>query len=106
MSVTLRLGDEIDISRGDMIVEADDQPVTARELEAMVCWMAEQPLTPRGRYALKHTTRSARVIVDELEHRIDVNTLAHEPAAAARPQRDRPRPPALQRAVDGRPILP
>jgi sulfate adenylyltransferase large subunit len=80
MSVTLRFTDEIDISRGDMIVEADDQPVSARELEAMVCWMAETPMSPRGRYALKHTTRSARVIVDELEHRIDVNTLTHEPA--------------------------
>jgi sulfate adenylyltransferase large subunit len=81
MSVALRLTDEIDISRGDMIVEADDQPVTARELDAMVCWMAQTPMSPRGRYALKHTTRSARVIVDELEHRIDVNTLMHEPAA-------------------------
>jgi sulfate adenylyltransferase large subunit len=80
MSVTLRLADEIDISRGDMVVEAEDQPVAARELEAMVCWMAEAPMTARARYALKHTTRSARVIVDELEHRVDVNTLAHEPA--------------------------
>jgi sulfate adenylyltransferase large subunit len=80
MSVTLRLTDEIDISRGDMLVEEDDQPVSARELDAMVCWMAETPMSPRGRYALKHTTRGARVIVDELEHRIDVNTLMHEPA--------------------------
>ena len=46
MSVALRLDDEIDISRGDMIVEAEDQPVSARELEAMVCWMSEQPLQP------------------------------------------------------------
>jgi sulfate adenylyltransferase subunit 1 (EFTu-like GTPase family) len=81
MSVTLRFDDEIDISRGDMIVEAEDQPVAARELEAMVCWMAEAPMSPRGRYTLKHTTRTARAIVDELEHRIDVNTLDHEPAS-------------------------
>jgi sulfate adenylyltransferase subunit 1 len=80
MSVTLRLADEIDISRGDMIVEAEDQPVAARELDAMVCWMAQAPMATRGRYVLKHTTRNAKVIVDELEHRIDVNTLAHEPA--------------------------
>jgi sulfate adenylyltransferase large subunit len=80
MSVTLRLADDLDISRGDMIVEADDQPAAARELEAIVCWMAETPMSPRGRYALKHTTRTARVIVDELEHRVDVNTLEHEPA--------------------------
>ncbi len=81
MSVTLRFADEVDISRGDMIVEADDQPATARELDAMVCWMADAPMSPRGRYVLKHTTRTARVIVDELEHRIDVNTLEHEPAS-------------------------
>jgi sulfate adenylyltransferase large subunit len=80
MSVTLRLSDALDISRGDMIVEADDQPAAARELEAMVCWMTDQPMQPRSRYAIKHTTRSARVVVDELEHRVDVNTLAHEPA--------------------------
>jgi sulfate adenylyltransferase large subunit len=81
MSVALRFGDQLDISRGDMIVEPDDQPTAARELDAMVCWMSEQPLQPRGRYAIKHTTRSARVIVDKLEHRVDVNTLGHEEAA-------------------------
>jgi sulfate adenylyltransferase large subunit len=80
MSVTLRLADQLDVSRGDMIVEHDDQPVSARELDAMVCWMSEQPLVPRGRYAIKHTTRDARAIVDRLEHRVDVNTLSHEPA--------------------------
>jgi sulfate adenylyltransferase large subunit len=77
MSVTLRLADEIDVSRGDMIVEADDQPTIARELEATVCWMSEQPMQPQGRYAIKHTTRTARAIVDALEHRVDVNTLEH-----------------------------
>jgi len=79
MSVTLRLADEIDISRGDMIVEEDDQPTVARELDAVVCWMAETPLATRNRYTLKHTSRAARVVVDELEYRVDVNTLAHEP---------------------------
>jgi sulfate adenylyltransferase large subunit len=80
MSVTLRFADEIDVSRGDMIVEADDPPVTARELEAIVCWMSDQPLRPAGRYVIKHTTRTARAIVKELEHRVDVNTLEHVPA--------------------------
>jgi sulfate adenylyltransferase large subunit len=80
MSVALRLEREIDISRGDMIVEAEDQPVSAREIEAMVCWMSEQPLGVRGRYAIKHTTRTARAIVEEIEHRIDINTLEHAPA--------------------------
>ncbi len=80
MSVALRLADEIDVSRGDMLVSADDQPPASRELDAMLCWMAEQPLTPRGKYTIKHTTRSARAIVEQIEHRVDINTLAHEPA--------------------------
>jgi len=80
MSVTLRLADELDISRGDMVVNPDDPPVAARHLDAMVCWMSSRPLQPGGRYALKHTTRSARAVVDELEYRIDVNALEHEPA--------------------------
>jgi sulfate adenylyltransferase large subunit len=81
MSVTLRLSDELDVSRGDMIVEAEDAPVPAREIEAMLCWMSDQPLSSRGRYTIKHTTRSARAVVDEIEYRVDVNSLAHEPAA-------------------------
>ncbi len=80
MSVALRLADELDVSRGDMIVEAADQPTVSRELEAHVCWMSERPLAPGGRYAIKHTTRSARAIVDSIEHRVDVNTLDHQPA--------------------------
>ena len=80
MSVALRFADELDVSRGDMVVEHEDQPVAARELDAMVCWMSEQPLRSGARYAIKHTTRTARAIVDELEHRVDVNTLAHEDA--------------------------
>jgi len=81
MSVALRLADQIDISRGDMVVEPDDQPVAGRELEAHICWMSDKPLQPRGRYAIKHTTRTARAVIDEIEHRIDVNTLEHVPAA-------------------------
>jgi bifunctional enzyme CysN/CysC len=81
MSVALRLADEIDVSRGDMIVEAEDQPTASNELDAMVCWMSEQPLTERGRYTIKHTTRTARAIVEGIEHRIDVNTLDHVDAS-------------------------
>jgi sulfate adenylyltransferase large subunit len=80
MSVTLRFADQLDISRGDMIVEHEDPPLVARELEANVCWMSEQPLRPDGRYAIKHTTRTARAVIKELEHRVDVNTLDHVPA--------------------------
>jgi sulfate adenylyltransferase large subunit len=80
MSVALRLESEVDISRGDMIVEPDDQPPVARELEAVVCWMSEAPLQPRGRYTIKHTTRTARAVVEQIEHRVDINTLDHVPA--------------------------
>jgi sulfate adenylyltransferase large subunit len=81
MSVTVRLEDQLDVSRGDMIVEVEDPPVSSRDLEAIVCWMAEAPLRLEGRYAIKHTTRSARAVVSGIEHRVDVNTLDHEPAS-------------------------
>jgi len=77
MSVALRFEDEIDVSRGDMVVQAADQPAVARELEAHICWMSERPLAPGGRYAIKHTTRAARAIVESIEHRVDINTLEH-----------------------------
>jgi sulfate adenylyltransferase large subunit len=80
MSVTLRLADDIDISRGDMIVNPDDPPVPGRQLDAMICWMSPRPLQPGGRYALKHTTRSVRAVVEELEYRVDVNSLEHSEA--------------------------
>ncbi len=80
MSVTVRVKDDLDISRGDMLVEADDPPVAARELDAMVCWMGETPLRPGARLVIKHTTRTTRARIEELDYRVDVNTLAHERA--------------------------
>jgi bifunctional enzyme CysN/CysC len=80
MSVTVRLTDEIDVSRGDVIVGVDEPPQPSRELEAMLCWMATEPLRPGARYAIKHTTRSARAIVEAIEYKVEVNSLAHEPA--------------------------
>ncbi len=81
LSVTLLLEDQVDVSRGDMICRAHNHPVPTRELDAMVCWMSDTPLQSRGRYALKHTTRNARAIVDDLRYRIDVNTLHRDEAA-------------------------
>jgi sulfate adenylyltransferase large subunit len=80
MSVTLRFADQLDVSRGDMVVNSDDPPVPARELDAMLCWMSSRPLQPGGRYALKHTTRGVRAVVEELEYQVDVNSLEHSPA--------------------------
>jgi bifunctional enzyme CysN/CysC len=80
-SVTVLLEDELDISRGDMLVGAGEQPHTVREVEATVCWMAEQPLVGRARYIVRHTTREVKGMVDEVVHKIDVHTL--EPDAPA-----------------------
>jgi sulfate adenylyltransferase large subunit len=75
MSVTVRLTDDLDVSRGDMLADPAAPPTVARELEARVCWMSEQPLEPRARLAVKQTSRSVRAIADELVSRIDVHTL-------------------------------
>ncbi|MEV4773721.1 sulfate adenylyltransferase subunit 1 [Micromonospora humida] len=84
MSVTVRLDDEIDVSRGDMICRPNNAPTVAQDIEAMVCWMDEtRPLEIGGRYVVKHTTRSARAIVRELHYRLDVNTLHRDEASTA-----------------------
>ena len=74
-SVTLRLEDEIDISRGDMIVKSGDLPQVGRTFEAHLVWMSERELDLEKTYLLKHTTQTVRVQVDELHHRIDMDTL-------------------------------
>jgi sulfate adenylyltransferase large subunit len=75
MSVTLRLSDEIDVSRGETICRPEQAPTVARELDADVCWMSERPLRAGGRYLIKHTTRNAGAVVDGLRDRVDVRTL-------------------------------
>ncbi|WP_406038157.1 sulfate adenylyltransferase subunit CysN [Micromonospora sp. NBC_00898] len=83
MSVTVRLTDEIDISRGDMICRPHNAPSVAQDIEAMVCWMDEsRPLQVGGKYAIKHTTRSARAIVRGLQYRLDINSLHRDESAA------------------------
>jgi bifunctional enzyme CysN/CysC len=80
-SVTLRLEDDVDVSRGDMICRPHNRPRETRELEAMVCWMSERPLQPSARYRIKHTTRTALAKADSLRYRIDVNTLHRDEQA-------------------------
>jgi bifunctional enzyme CysN/CysC/sulfate adenylyltransferase subunit 1 len=80
MSVTVRLTDDLDVSRGDMLADPADPPTVARELEARVCWMSERPLEPRAKLAVKQTSRSVRAIADELVSRTDVHTLDDVPA--------------------------
>ena len=79
MSVTIRLADDLDVSRGDMLADPEQAPTVARELEATVCWMAEKPLEPRTKLAIKHTTRTVRAIVDELVSVVDIHTLEDQP---------------------------
>jgi sulfate adenylyltransferase subunit 1 (EFTu-like GTPase family) len=80
MSLTLRLEDELDVSRGALIASPEQPPTVGRELHADICWMAEQPLRPGGRYVLKHTARKATAIVEEIEDVVDVETLERGPA--------------------------
>jgi bifunctional enzyme CysN/CysC len=82
MSVTVRLSDEIDISRGDMICRPNNAPAVAQDIEAMICWMDEsQPLRVGGKYTIKHTTRTVRGVVRSLHYRLDVNSLHRDEAA-------------------------
>ena len=83
MSVTVRLADEIDVSRGDMIVRPDNPPRVTQDVEAIVCWMADQPLSVRSMYSIKHTTREARAMVKDVQYRVDVNTLEQDAAATS-----------------------
>ncbi|GIG66002.1 sulfate adenylyltransferase subunit CysN [Phytomonospora endophytica] len=82
MSVTVRLEDELDVSRGDLICRPNNRPETSQDIEAMICWMDEKTPLQRGRkYAIKHTTRTARTIVKDLHYRLDINTLHRDEAA-------------------------
>jgi sulfate adenylyltransferase large subunit len=84
LSVTLRLEDDVDVSRGDMLAGPGDAPPARRELEATVCWMSERPLVAGTRWRIKHTTRAAPARVEAIEGRLDVNTLAEHPAGELR----------------------
>ena len=75
MSVTIRLEDDLDVSRGDMICRPNNMPTTSQDIDAMVTWMSEAPLRPGQKLAVKHTSRSARVLVKDLQYRLNVNTL-------------------------------
>ena len=81
MSVVVRLADDLDVSRGDMLCRPHNRPLVGQDLEAMVCWLDEKNLQPGGRYAIHHTTRSARAVVKELVYRLDINTLHRDEGA-------------------------
>jgi sulfate adenylyltransferase subunit 1 len=74
-SVTLLLEDDIDISRGDMIVKSGDAVRAMKEYEADICWLGEQPLDLKRKYLIKHTTKTVRALITEIDHRVDITTL-------------------------------
>ena len=84
MSVSIRLTDDLDISRGDMICRRHNQPSIDQDFDAMVCWMGDASALRAGnKLAIKHTTRSARCLVKDLQYRLDVNTLHRDEGADA-----------------------
>ena len=79
MSVTMRLKDDLDISRGDMIVKENNVPRVEQDIDVMMCWMNEKPLQPRTKYHLKQTTNDVKCMVKEIKYKVDVNTLDRIP---------------------------
>ena len=83
MSVTIRLTDDLDVSRGAVLCRPNNAPTVTQELDAMMCWFSTRPLEPRAKYVIKHTTRTARAFVRDLRYRLDVNTLHRDETATA-----------------------
>ena len=83
MSVTVRLEDDLDVSRGDMIARPQNAPRPSQDIDAMVCWMVNEPMRARQKLAIKHTTRSGRALVKDIQYRLDVNTLHRDTESVA-----------------------
>ncbi len=75
MAVAMRLADDLDVSRGDMICRVHNRPSVGQDIDAMVAWLAESPMNLGGKFAIKHTTRTGRALVQDLRYRLDVNSL-------------------------------
>ncbi len=84
MSVVIRLEDDLDLPRGDLLADPADQPLCARSLEATVCWMSERPLEPGTRLGVKQTTRTVRAVVEAIDHVVDMDKLEEHPATEMR----------------------
>ena len=75
MSVTITLEDDIDVSRGDMLVRPHNQPETGQDIEMIMCWLNNKPMNPNAKYLLMHTSRDAKAVIKEINYKIDINTL-------------------------------
>ena len=74
-SVTITLEDDIDISRGDVLVRSENRPQGRQDLDVMLCWLNASPPRPRAKYVVKHTTAEARAMITEIQYKVDINTL-------------------------------
>jgi len=74
-SICMTLHDEIDISRGDMIVKPNNQPKVEQDIEAMICWFSQTPMQTRGKYLLRQTTQETQAVISEIRYQVDINTL-------------------------------
>ena len=75
MSVTINLKDDIDVSRGDMIVRKNNSPKQEQNIDVMLCWLSDLPLKQKGKYALKHTSKDVRCMIQNILYKVDINTL-------------------------------
>ena len=75
MSVCITLEDNIDISRGDMLVRENNKPTVEQDIDVMICWMNEKKMIPGGKYTVRHTSQTARCIIKEVKYKMDINSL-------------------------------
>ena len=75
MSVCITLEDNIDISRGDMLVRENNKPTVDQDIDVMICWMNEKKMIPGGKYTVRHTSQTARCIIKEVKYKMDINSL-------------------------------
>ena len=75
MSVNITLADEIDISRGDMIVRVNNSPKVSQDIDLMICWMNDKKLILGGKYAIKHTSKDARCVIKDVKYKMNINNL-------------------------------
>jgi sulfate adenylyltransferase subunit 1 len=87
-SVTITLAEDLDASRGDMIVGLEDGPQLRTEFEATVCWMSSKPMKPGGKYRVRHTTKLSKAIVSGIQHRLDPNTIEKKTGVTELKQND------------------
>ena len=78
MSVSITLEDDIDVSRGDMIVKANNKPISTQEFDAMLCWFNNEPARPRAKYTIMHTSNEQKAMIKEVLYKIDINTYSRE----------------------------